>query len=100
MSNRLPANQQQLDIQTIRLHKSNNGMGLSIVAAKGAGQDRLGIYIKSVVAGGAADVDGRLQAGDQLLKVDVQSLVGITQEKYVLFVYLFLEIISSMGTIR
>ncbi|XP_050542344.1 afadin isoform X2 [Daktulosphaira vitifoliae] len=69
------------DIQTIRLHKSNNGMGLSIVAAKGAGQERLGIYIKSVVKGGAADADGRLQAGDQLLKVDGQSLVGITQEK-------------------
>ncbi|XP_050433436.1 afadin isoform X2 [Adelges cooleyi] len=69
------------DVQTIRLHKSNNGMGLSIVAAKGAGQERLGIYIKSVVKGGAADADGRLQAGDQLLKVDGQSLVGITQEK-------------------
>ncbi|PSN54552.1 hypothetical protein C0J52_07115, partial [Blattella germanica] len=47
----------------------------------GAGQDRLGIYIKSVVKGGAADADGQLQAGDQLLKVDGQSLVGITQEK-------------------
>ncbi|CAG2059540.1 unnamed protein product, partial [Timema podura] len=47
----------------------------------GAGQDKLGIYIKSVVKGGAADVDGQLQAGDQLLKVDGQSLVGITQEK-------------------
>lgn len=68
------------DVQTIRLHKSNNGMGLSIAAAKvsycvlydlqfrvvlsfflfgnffqGAGQERLGIYIKSVVKGGAAD---------------------------------------------
>lgn len=56
-------------------------MGLSIVAAKGAGQERLGIYIKSVVPGGAADADGRLQAGDQLLKVDGQSLIGITQER-------------------
>lgn len=27
--------------------------------------------------------DGRLTAGDQLLKVDGQSLVGITQEKWV-----------------
>jgi afadin len=41
----------------------------------------LGIYIKSVVAGGAADADGRLQAGDQLLRVDGQSLIGITQER-------------------
>ncbi|KAL1139052.1 hypothetical protein AAG570_009113 [Ranatra chinensis] len=73
--------QQEPEMQIIKLHKSNNGMGLSIVAAKGAGQDRLGIYIKSVVKGGAADADGRLQAGDQLLKVDGQSLVGITQEK-------------------
>lgn len=56
-------------------------MGLSIVAAKGAGQERLGIYIKSVVPGGAADADGRLQAGDQLLRVDGQSLIGITQER-------------------
>ncbi|XP_011636930.1 afadin-like isoform X1 [Pogonomyrmex barbatus] len=74
-------NQAQPEIHIIKLHKSTNGMGLSIVAAKGAGQDRLGIYIKSVVAGGAADADGRLTAGDQLLKVDGQSLVGITQEK-------------------
>ncbi|KAJ8680884.1 hypothetical protein QAD02_016671 [Eretmocerus hayati] len=71
----------QPEIQIIKLHKSSNGMGLSIVAAKGAGQEKLGIYIKSVVAGGAADADGRLSAGDQLLKVDGQSLVGITQEK-------------------
>ncbi|XP_014233277.1 afadin isoform X11 [Trichogramma pretiosum] len=76
-----PGQQSHPEVQIIKLHKSTNGMGLSIVAAKGAGQDRLGIYIKSVVAGGAADGDGRLAAGDQLLKVDGQSLVGITQEK-------------------
>jgi len=68
------------DIQTIRLSKTN-GMGLSIVAAKGVGKERLGIYIKAVVEGGAAWQDGSLQAGDQLLAVDGQSLVGITQER-------------------
>ncbi|XP_050309768.1 afadin isoform X3 [Anthonomus grandis grandis] len=71
----------QPEVQVIRLHKAGGGMGLSIVAAKGAGQERLGIYIKSVVPGGAADRDGRLAAGDQLLTVDGQSLLGITQEK-------------------
>ncbi|KAJ8314800.1 hypothetical protein KUTeg_006950 [Tegillarca granosa] len=39
----------------------------------GDGQKERGIYIKSV--------DGRLQAGDQLLEVDGKSLVGLTQEK-------------------
>jgi len=65
----------------VQLNKAATGLGLSIVAAKGAGQDKLGIYVKTVVRGGAADIDGRLRAGDQLLKVDGQSLVGITQEK-------------------
>ncbi|XP_055943711.1 afadin-like isoform X2 [Argiope bruennichi] len=69
------------EVATIRLQKSNNGIGLSIVAAGGADHDKLGIYIKSVVKGGAADLDGRLQAGDQLLKVDGHSLVGVNQEK-------------------
>ncbi|GAB5572056.1 afadin isoform X4 [Prionailurus iriomotensis] len=97
------------EIITVTL-KKQNGMGLSIVAAKGkevaiegvrrkvereqgsvydghtscfltyrripsgAGQEKLGIYVKSVVKGGAADVDGRLAAGDQLLSVDGRSL--------------------------
>ena len=69
------------EVQMIQLAKSNSGMGLSIVAAKGVGKDRLGIYVKAVVEGGAAFHDGRLQAGDQLLKVDGHSLVGITQER-------------------
>ncbi|XP_075909373.1 afadin isoform X2 [Petromyzon marinus] len=61
--------------------KKQHGLGLSIVAAKGAGLDKLGIYIKSVVKGGAADQDGRLAAGDQLLSVDGNSLVGLSQER-------------------
>ena len=69
------------EIQTIRLTKTNQGLGLSIVAARGQGRDRLGIYIKAVVKGGAAWHDGRLQAGDQILKVDDRGLVGITQER-------------------
>jgi len=79
------------EIQTIRLSKTN-GMGLSIVAAKGAGKERLGIYIKAVVEGGAAWQDGSLEAGDQLLAVDGQSLVGITQERAA-------EIMMRTGTV-
>ena len=77
----LPGTTNEPEVQNIQLVKSNSGMGLSIVAAKGVGKDRLGIYIKAVVEGGAAFHDGRLAAGDQLLRVDGQSLVGITQER-------------------
>merc|ERR1719262_1330675 len=69
------------EIMNIKLAKANGGMGLSIVAAKGIGKDKLGIYVKAVVDNGAAFHDGRLQPGDQLLKVDGTSLVGITQDK-------------------
>merc|ERR1712214_190373 len=69
-------------------HAPSNGQNgggdpeeLSIVAAKGNRNEKLGIYIKAVVEGGAAWQDGRLQAGDQLLACDGQSLVGITQER-------------------
>uniref|UniRef100_UPI0037E9C8F6 afadin n=1 Tax=Semicossyphus pulcher TaxID=241346 RepID=UPI0037E9C8F6 len=70
------------EIVTITLNKPlNSGMGISIVAAKGAGQGHLGIYIKSIVRGGPAEMNGRLTAGDQLLSVDGQSLVGLSQER-------------------
>lgn len=76
---------------------------------QGAGQDCLGIYIKSIVRGGPAErvrpfkpkhetwgvnltlthpllsplslQNGRLTSGDQLLSVDGKSLVGLSQER-------------------
>ncbi|RVE57630.1 hypothetical protein OJAV_G00218110 [Oryzias javanicus] len=76
------ATQRQPDTETITLHKPvNGGMGVSIVAAKGAEQENLGIFIKSVVKGGPAQMDGRLAAGDQLLRVDGHSLLGLNQER-------------------
>jgi afadin len=65
----------------MRLSKKNNSLGLSIVAARGTNQINTGIYIKSVVPSGAADEDGRLSAGDQLLAVDDVSLINVTQER-------------------
>ena len=80
------ANQLQQVVQNapkvikMKLEKKNNGLGLSIVAARGS-NNMTGIYIKSVVPGGAASDDGRLMAGDQLLAVDDHSLINVTQER-------------------
>lgn len=48
---------------------------------QGESQQFQGIYIKAIVPGGAAEDDGRLQAGDQILCVDKISLIDITQEQ-------------------
>ncbi|UJR35275.1 hypothetical protein I4U23_028039 [Adineta vaga] len=68
-------------VETVTLSKKGNSLGLSIVAAKGESQQFQGIYIKAIVPGGAAEDDGRLQAGDQILCVDKISLIDITQEQ-------------------
>jgi len=65
----------------VKLNKKNGGLGLSIVAARGTNQMDTGIYIKSVVPNGAAHDDARLSAGDQLLAVDENSLINVTQER-------------------
>jgi afadin len=71
-----PMTSNEPEVITIQLVKANGGMGLSIVAAKGVGKDKLGIYVKAVVDNGAAFHDGRLQAGDQLLKVRLSLAVS------------------------
>ncbi|BFZ25291.1 hypothetical protein BsWGS_28330 [Bradybaena similaris] len=68
------------EMMSISLQKVNGSMGLSIVAAQGEGVPEAGIYIKSVVEGGAAELDGRLDAGDQLVEVDGKSLIGVSQD--------------------
>ncbi|OAF63994.1 hypothetical protein A3Q56_08301, partial [Intoshia linei] len=64
----------------ITIKKVNNRLGLSIVSAKGPNTQQRGIYIKSVVPGETAALDGRLREGDQLLEVDGISLINASQE--------------------
>ena len=44
------------EVVVYMLQKGNGGMGLSIIATKGFTQEKPGIYIKTVVKGGAADL--------------------------------------------
>uniref|UniRef100_T1K929 PDZ domain-containing protein n=1 Tax=Tetranychus urticae TaxID=32264 RepID=T1K929_TETUR len=66
---------------TIQLRKSGSGLGFSIVAARSLRTGQIGIYVKSIIKGGTADLDGRLQPGDQLLSVNNHSLIDMPQEK-------------------
>ena len=60
--------------------KKFNSFGMSIVSASGPNQTDTGIFVKSVLSGGAA-FEGRLSAGDQLLAVDTASLVNVSMER-------------------
>lgn len=66
-----------LEVFEIKLvKKPGKGLGLSIVGRR----DGLGIFIKDIVSGGIADLDGQLIIGDQILEVNGQDLTNIEQK--------------------
>ncbi|VDK40811.1 unnamed protein product [Gongylonema pulchrum] len=56
--------------------KPGRGLGLSIVGRK----NEPGVYVSEVVRGGAAEADGRLMQGDQILAVNGQDVTSSMQE--------------------
>ena len=74
-----------LDIHHIRLVKNKSGLGFSI--AGGVGNEHVegndGIFVTKIIGGGAAFMDGRLQAGDRIISVDEQPLCRVTHEQAV-----------------
>ncbi|KPP71270.1 hypothetical protein Z043_109837 [Scleropages formosus] len=66
------------EILFVKLRKTNGSLGISIAAGQ-----RDGIFISSIIPGGAADQDGHLQIGDRLVEVDCVRLQGVTYQQAV-----------------
>uniref|UniRef100_A0A8C2KCS1 FERM and PDZ domain containing 2 n=1 Tax=Cyprinus carpio TaxID=7962 RepID=A0A8C2KCS1_CYPCA len=66
---------------TVTLQKSGGSLGISIAGGVNTGLCYGGIYIKSLVPGGAAEQDGRIHTGDRLLEVDGTRLQGFTDQQ-------------------
>ncbi|XP_035812663.2 FERM and PDZ domain-containing protein 2 isoform X2 [Amphiprion ocellaris] len=68
---------------TLELRKMSGNLGISISGGNNTSPTNGGIYIKSLVPGGAAERDGRLHAGDRLVKVDGFNFQGFTYQQAV-----------------
>ncbi|XP_051278198.1 PDZ domain-containing protein 2 isoform X2 [Dicentrarchus labrax] len=80
-----PSNQHREGNHIWKMHmvKGQEGLGLQITGGRGSKRSPHGIIIAHVEEGGAIHRDGRLHAGDELLMINGQSLVGLTHQEAV-----------------
>uniref|UniRef100_A0A674KDB7 PATJ crumbs cell polarity complex component n=1 Tax=Terrapene triunguis TaxID=2587831 RepID=A0A674KDB7_9SAUR len=69
--------EENLEIFYVDLQKkTGRGLGLSIVGKRNGS----GVFVSDIVKGGAADLDGRLIQGDQILSVNGEDMRNASQE--------------------
>ncbi|XP_068107361.1 PDZ domain-containing protein 2 isoform X2 [Hyperolius riggenbachi] len=70
-------------IWKMHMVKGEDGLGIQITGGRGSKRSPHGIVVAHVEEGGSADRDGRLKAGDELLMINGQSLVGLSHQEAV-----------------
>lgn len=68
-------------VQTaITLHRQENGFGFRIV---GGIEDKSQVAVGHIVTGGAADIDGRIRSGDEIISIDGLSVLKASHRQVV-----------------
>lgn len=75
----------------VELKKDSNGLGITIAGYVCEKEELSGIFVKSVSAGSAADLSGKIQVNDRIIEVDNQSLQGFSNHQAV-------EVLKKSGT--
>ncbi|XP_064792642.1 PDZ domain-containing protein 2-like [Oncorhynchus masou masou] len=70
-------------IWKMHMVKGQEGLGIQITGGRGSKRSPHGIVIAHIEEGGATQRDGRLKAGDELLMINGQSLVGLSHSEAV-----------------
>ncbi|KAK2837074.1 hypothetical protein Q5P01_014286 [Channa striata] len=70
-------------IWKMHMVKGQEGLGIQITGGRGSRRSPHGIIIAHIEEAGAIHRDGRLRAGDELLMINGQSLVGLTHQEAV-----------------
>ncbi|XP_056222375.1 syntaxin-binding protein 4 isoform X1 [Seriola aureovittata] len=71
-------------VQRLEFCDCKKGLGVKIIGGyRELTGEEFGIYIKRVIAGGLAAMDGRLKSGDLILDVNNISLIGVTNDRAV-----------------
>ncbi|XP_062905225.1 multiple PDZ domain protein isoform X6 [Mobula hypostoma] len=63
-------------VESVELVNDGSGLGFGIVGGK-----TTGVVVKTILPGGVADRDGRLQSGDHILKIGETDLFGMGSEQ-------------------
>ncbi|XP_072312586.1 FERM and PDZ domain-containing protein 2 [Eucyclogobius newberryi] len=79
----LDGNSTKTEVITMELRKISGSLGISISTGDNVNVSNGGIYIKSLVPGGAAERDGRLHVGDRVVEVDGVGFQGFTYRQAV-----------------
>ncbi|XP_028915845.1 PDZ domain-containing protein 2 isoform X2 [Ornithorhynchus anatinus] len=78
-----PTQREGCRIWKMHMVKGSDGLGIQITGGRGSKRSPHGIIVAHVEEGGAAHRDGRLTAGDELLMINGQSLVGLSHQEAV-----------------
>ncbi|XP_030645630.1 syntaxin-binding protein 4 [Chanos chanos] len=71
-------------VHSMEFTDCENGLGIKVIGGvKELTGEEFGVYVKRILPGGLASIDGHLQPGDQILEVNGESLIGVTSERAV-----------------